>query len=343
MRSLVLLVSLFLSVACTAESRQTTADITSAERLVIYSGRSESLVQPIIDLFEEETGIEVAVRYGSTSEIAGLLLEEGVNSSADLFFAQDPGGLGAVQAAGLLAPLPETIIANVPKRFVAGDGTWTGISGRARTVVYNTRTIADPDLELPDNMFDFVDPSWKGRIGWAPTNASFQAMVTAMRRVWGEEKTREWLLGIQANEPLVYPKNTPIVAAVAAEEIDVGFVNHYYLHRFLAEEGESFPARNHFLTGGGPGALIMVSGIGILESSDNQESAANFINFLLSEPGQQYFVSETFEYPVIDAVAAPALLPAFELLDETTIDISLTDLSDLQGTQDLLFELGIIE
>ena len=112
------------------------------------------------------------------------------------------------------------------------------------------------------------------RIGWAPSNGSFQAMVTAMRSIWGEEKTRQWLSGIQANDPVVYPKNTPIVAGVAAGEVDVGFVNHYYLYRFLTEEGESFPARNHFLPGGGPGSLIMVSAAGILKTAAHPEQCA---------------------------------------------------------------------
>lgn len=315
----------------------------TAETLTIYSGRSESLVQPIIDQFQEATGIPVEVRYGSTAEMAGVLLEEGGNSPADLFYAQDPGGLGAVQAAGLLAPLPEEMLAKVPERFRAETGDWIGISGRARTVVYNTDVITDPGTQLPADIFDFVDPQWNGRIGWAPSNGSFQAMVTAMRATWGDEKTREWLSGIQANNPTIYPNNTPIVAGVAGGEADIGFVNHYYLYRFLSEEGESFAARNHFLPGGGPGSLIMVSGAGILKSADNAEGAQAFINFLLSLPGQQYFAAQTFEYPLIEGVALAPGLPPLAELDAVALDIPLSDLADLQGTQDMLLELGIIE
>lgn len=348
--ALVLLVVLFFAVACQAGTEALVSDANSgaeqasgSKRLVIYSGRSESLVQPIIDQFEEATNIEVDVRYGSTSEMAGVLLEEGEKSPADLFYAQDPGGLGAVEAAGLLAPLPEEILQKVPSRFAAEAGDWVGISGRARTVVYNTGVIEDPDEDLPDDLFGFVDPAWQGRIGWAPTNGSFQAMVTAMRTVWGEEKTREWLLGIQANNPVVYASNTPIVAGVAAGEVDVGFVNHYYLYRFLAEEGEDFPARNFFFPSGGPGSLIMVSGAGILKEGANQENAQKFLNFLLSMPGQQYFTSQTFEYPVVEGVAVSSMLPALAELDAQAIDIPLSDLADLQGTQDLLLDIGIID
>lgn len=338
--------TLVTTTACQANVAGSEADEgqgADAGQLVIYSGRSESLVQPIIDQFEQATNIDVNVRYGSTSEMAGVLLEEGANSPADVFYAQDPGGLGAVQAAGLLASLPEELLGRVPARFVSEEGDWLGISGRARTVVYNTDAIENPQTTLPDDMFGFVDAQWDGRIGWAPTNGSFQAMVTAMRATWGEEKTREWLQGIQANNPLVYPSNTPIVAGVAAGEVDVGFVNHYYLHRFLAEEGEAFAARNYFLPGGGPGSLIMVSGAGILQEADNRDNAERFLSFLLSVPGQQYFASQTFEYPVLEGVAVSSMLPSLEELDALAIDIPLADLADLQGTQDLLLELGIIE
>lgn len=313
-----------------------------AGSLVIYSGRSDSLVQPIIDQFAAETGIEVEVRYGGTAEMAGVLLEEGANSPADLFYAQDPGGLGAVQAAGLLQPLPAELVAQVPARFQAEDGSWVGISGRARTVVYNTDLFTDPATQLPADLTGFTEPEWNGRIGWAPSNGSFQAMVTAMRSVWGEEQTREWLAGIQANNPVVYSGNTAVVEGVASGEVEVGFVNHYYLYRYLAEQGETFKARNYFLPDGGPGSLIMVSGAGILASADNAENAQRFIEFLLSVPGQQYFADQTFEYPVIEGVSSQ-VTPTLAELDEVAIDISLADMADLEGTQDMLIDLGIIE
>jgi iron(III) transport system substrate-binding protein len=330
------------------ESTSAPAEPTSAPaepgNLTIYSGRSETLIQPLVDQFAAETGIEVEVRYGSTAEMAGVLLEEGGNSPADIFYAQDPGGLAAVQAAGLFQPLPEALLSNVPARFKSEDGAWVGVSGRARVVAYNTEAITDPAAQLPADIYDFTNAEWANRLGWAPSNASFQAMVTAMRQVWGEEKTTAWLQGIQANSPVVFEGNAPIVEAIGAGEIDAGFVNHYYLYRFLAEQGESFPARNYFLPGGGPGSLIMVSGAGILNSSDQVDNARRFIEFLLSPAGQQYFATETFEYPVIESevTLAPSLPPLAEL-DAVAADVPLADLADVQGTQDLLIELGIIE
>jgi iron(III) transport system substrate-binding protein len=345
---LIILAAMMLLVACgdsveTDTSMDETADVDSDPGvLVVYSGRSESLVQPIIDQFAEATGIDVQVRYGKTAEMAGVLLEEGANSPADVFYAQDPGGLGAIQDAGMLATLPSNILSQVPARFASESGEWVGISGRARVIVYNTNVFSDPASELPQDLWGFTEPEWNGRIGWAPTNGSFQAMVTGLRATWGDERTAEWLEGIQANNPVVYPKNTPIVAATAAGEVDVGFVNHYYLYRFISEEGEGFAARNYFLPSGGPGSLIMVSGAGILNSAPNADNAQRFVEFLLSQDAQQYFSSETYEYPVIDGVETIVETPLAEL-DAQAIGISLGDLADLQGTQDMLLDLGIIE
>lgn len=309
---------------------------TVAGTITIYSGRAESLVAPIIDQFSKTTGIKVQVRYGGTSELAATILEEGRNSPADVYFAQDPGGLGAVES--LLMPLPDSILNEVPAKFRSPKKTWVGVSGRARVVVYNTQKLKEADL--PDDIFDFTDPKWKGRIGWAPTNASFQAMVTAMRVLWGEDKTSQWLKGIQANSPKVYPGNTQIVAAVSAGEVDIGFPNHYYLHTFLRDRGESFPVRNYYVRAGGPGAVILVAGTGILQSSKNKEAAQRFVEFLLSPAAQQYFASQTFEYPVVEGIITHRLLKPLAEIKSPDIDVG--QLADLKGTLALLRQTGII-
>ena len=313
-----------------------TATPVSPGKLVVYSGRSESLVDPIVRQFADATGIDLQVKYASTSELAAVLLEEGDRSPADLFFAQDPGGLGAVE--GMLSPLPNEVLQMVPEWARSPESKWVGLSGRARTVVYNTGNLTESDL--PDDIFGFIDPKWKGRIGWAPTNGSFLTMVTGMRSYWGEEKTRQWLEGIQANDPNIYPKNSPQVEAASVGEIDVGFVNHYYLHRRLAEAGDGFPARNYHPRAGGPGALIMVAGAGILSTAENTENAEKFIRFMLSRAAQQYFAGETFEYPLVEGVRTHHLLVPLEEIDSPSIPLG--DLSDLEGTLALLRELGVV-
>jgi iron(III) transport system substrate-binding protein len=306
--------------------------------LVVYSGRNEELVGPIIERFEEETGIRTEVRYGGTAELASTILEEGENSPADVFFAQDAGALGAVADEQLLRELPQETLERVDERFRSPDGEWVGVSGRARVVAYNTERLSEEDL--PDSIYDFTDPEWEGRIGWPPTNGSFQAFVTALRVLEGEDRARAWLEGIQANEPKVYENNIATLEAVASGEVDVGFVNHYYLFRFLEEQGEDFTARNYYLKNGDPGALVNVAGVGILGTAQRGEEAERFVEFLLSEEAQQYFADETYEYPLVPGVETNAeLVPLSEI---QTPDIDLSNLDDLEGTLELLQETGVL-
>ena len=305
-------------------------------KLTIYSAREDNLVGPIIKQFREATGLDVGVKYGSNAGLAATIREEGSKSPADIFFGTDPGLLGAMS--DIFVKLPDSILDQVPVQFRSREGKWVGISGRARVVVYNTDRLSEDDL--PDSILGFTDPKWKGRIGWPPANGSFQAFVTAMRVTLGEEETRRWLEDIQENDPRVYAKNTPIVDAVARGEVDVGFVNHYYLFRFLEDEGESFSARNYHPKGKDVGATMLVNGAGVLATSKKVENAYRFLNFMLSQVGQQYFASQTFEYPLAEGVKTHRLLVP---LDEIEIpDVDLSRLSDLKGTQDLLREVGII-
>lgn len=306
--------------------------------LTIYAGRSEELVGPLIEQFRASNDVDVKVEYAGTTDLAATILEEGTASPADVFFAQDAGALGAVAAEGRLAELPAETLGRVDERFVSDDGQWVGVSGRARVVVYDSRVLGETDM--PDTIAAFTDPAWKGRIGWAPTNASLQSFVTAFRVLEGDESARAWLEGIQANEPKVYDGNDAVLAAVAAGEIEVGFVNHYYLMRQLAEQGDGFPVRNHFLPGGDPGSLVNVAGAGILSSAPNPVAAQAFVDFLLTRESQAYFADETFEYPLVDGIAANAALPALSEIQSPDIDLS--DLADLQGTLDLMQAAGVL-
>lgn len=321
-----------------ASSAAPSPEPTLSGTLTIYAGRSESLVGPLIERFKTETGLDVQVKYAGTTDLAATILEEGDASPADVFFAQDAGALGAVGADGRLAPLPAETLATVDARFVADDGTWIGISGRARVVVYDTRVLAEADL--PTSIDAFTDAAWRGRIGWAPTNASLQSFVTAYRVMKGDDAAKAWLEGIVANEPKTYDGNDAVLAAVAAGEVEVGFVNHYYLMRQLIEQGDDFPVRNHFLAGGDPGSLVNVAGVGILSTAKNPAAAQAFVDFLLSSESQTYFATETSEYPLIDDVKADPKLPP---LDEiASPDIDLSDLSDLEGTLQLMQAAGAL-
>ncbi len=306
----------------------------SGDLLIVYSGRSEELVQPLIDQFTESTGIEVEVRYAGSTDLAATLLQEGDSTEADVFFAQDPASLGSV--AGLLSELPQSVLDSVDPRFADRNGRWVGTSGRVRTFIYNTGTSND----LPLTIDDVTDPSWFGEVGVAPTNGSFLAFVSAMILERGEDATLEWLKALAANEPQDYPKNTPIVAAADSGEIEGGLVNHYYLLRLRAE-GEGNNSENWFIPAGDVGTLVMPAGAGILSGTDVPEAARQFLEFLLSEPAQTYFATETFEFPLIPGVQPAGGLPALE--DLNTPDIDLSQLADvLDDATRLVSEAGLV-
>jgi iron(III) transport system substrate-binding protein len=310
-----------------------------SSELVIYSSRTQSLVQPILEQFAEQTGTNIRVRYANTASIVTTLLEEGQNSPADIIYLAEPSGWAVLSEAGLLSNLPDNLLERVDSRFRSSQGQWVGTSGRSKVVVYNTENIV-PERDLPQSIMDFTDPKWKGRIGWAPTHGEWQILLMAIRIEEGEEAARRWLEGIKANEPETYPNLISIVQAVADGEVDVGFVNHYYVPRFIAEEGEDFGARNYYLGNGDPGAVVDVAGVAILQSTDLREAAEGFVAYMLDVEAQQYFAQQTHEYPLSAGVPPTGDLPPLSSLDPPTIDPA--DLSELESTQRLLREAGII-
>jgi iron(III) transport system substrate-binding protein len=306
--------------------------------LTVYSGRDEELVGPLFDQFQDETEIELAVRYGDTAELAATILEEGDHSPADVFFSQDGGALGALEQEDLLSDLGEELVARVDQPFRSATGAWVGISGRARVIAYDSRELSGADL--PRSVLDLTAPQWEDRVGWAPTNGSFQAFVTALRLTEGDDATRGWLEGMVANGAESYDSNTSIRDAIAAGEIDVGLINHYYVAQAKAEEGDDYPVDVFFPPDGDVGSLINVAGVGVLESSDQQEQAIELADFLLSPAAQRYFAEETKEYPLLDGVQVdPGLVP---LADIEHPDIDLSQLDDLQGTLTLIEESGAL-
>jgi len=308
------------------------------DSVTLYSGRGEDLVQPVVDACSASTGIDIVVRYGDSAEMLLLIQEEGDNSPADVYFSQGAGFLGLLSADGGLATLDaETLDLVGDDHLISPADDWVGVTGRARTVVYNTDLLDASDL--PDSFADYTDPRWADRIGWAPTNASFQDHVTALRGLLGEEAARDWLEGIMANRPIAYGGNTQVLEAVAAGEVAVGFVNHYYLYRFLAEDPD-FPVANRFYTDGDPGALVNVAGAGVLATTDDVATATEVVRCLLSDESQRYFAETNYELPVVDGVEPWSDLPRLDSLTLPAFDLN--RLADLEGTVDLLIEVGAL-
>ena len=281
--------------------------------LTIYSGREETLVKPILDRFTKDTGIELKVRYASSTSLATALVEEGGSSPADVFWATEPGTLGLVAARGLLARLPQSTVGKVPQRFSTRSRRWVGTSARSRVLVYNTEALTP--ARLPSSVWQLTSPSWKGKIGLPPTNGSFQAFLAAMIHLNGESRARAWLKGLKANDVRFFPNNTTTVQAVARGDVQVGLVNHYYLYNVLAST-PGLPIRNHWFRNGDPGTLVLAAGVGIVSASSKSAAAQRFVDFLLSRWAQRFIARGpgAAEYPLVKGVVRrPGLPPLSEI------------------------------
>jgi iron(III) transport system substrate-binding protein len=323
-RTAALALTLLLTLALAGCSR-------SRDALTIYSGRTQNLVGPLLERFNQETGIPIDVKYGDSAELALLLAEEGDRSPADVFLSQSPGATGFLAGKGLLGQLDGRLLDKVDPRFRNRDGRWVGLSARQRVLVYNTRLVAERDL--PDSVLDLTGPRFAGRVAVAPSNGSFQDFVTAMRQLKGDDAAARWLRDMARNRPRTYANNNAIVEAVSRGEIPMGLVNHYYNHRFQ-KENPATPSRNHYFHGGDVGALVIPSTASVLARSDKSDEAARFVEFLLAPEAQRYFSDQTFEYPLVPGIPAAEGLPPLGSVKSPSYDVD-----DLGGGLERTVEL----
>lgn len=334
--ALTLALALALS-ACSSDDDSGSESAQEGDALVVYSGRNPELIEPLINIFEQKSGIDVDLRDGNSTELAAQLLEEGEDTPAEVFLSQDAGALGVLTNEGLLATLPDDVTNLVPPEYTSQDGSWVGLTGRARVVVYDSQAVTAD--EAPTDVSELLDPKWKGKVGLAPTNASFQAFVTALRVAEGEAAAKTWLEGLIANEAQVFESNGSILEAVNSGALPLGLINHYY---WAAYEGDPATQRAQIAFGdaGSVSALVNVSGVAILSESADNADAAEFVEFLLSEEAQTYFLEETAEYPLALDGQTPAGVPPLSELGGP--DINLSDLASLEETVALLTEVGLL-
>lgn len=313
----------------------------TGETVVLYSGRDEELITPIVEAFETETGIEVDLRSGNSAEMAAQLLDEGDGTPAHVFYSQEVGAVGALAKADLLAPLPEETVNSVDERFQPDeDNLWVGVTGRSRVIVYNPDMLEDLGLDVPDGVLDLTDEQYRGNVAIVPGNAGFQAFITGFRVQDGEDAARGWLEDMLANDVASnFERNGDVLDAVDRGEIPIGLINHYYWARH--ENRDDLTAQLIFPSGDDPGALVNATAVGITKQAADNAAALALVDYLISPAGQQVFVDETWEYPVIDGVEDPDGIPPLSDLEGPELD--LTDLDSLEATQALLREVGLLE
>lgn len=291
----------------------------SGDTLTIYSGRNQNLIEPILKDFTKDTGIKVEVKWGGTADLALLLAEEGDKTKADMFISQSPGAIGFLGEKGLLGTLPDKTLNKVSKDFRGTKGNWIGLSGRVRCAIINSDD-SKADF-VPGSVFDLTKPEFKGKVAVAPRNGSFQDFVTAMRLEHGDDKTKAWLKGLKDNEAVTFKNNITTIKGVDAGEAKVGLVNHYYNARILKDNKDA-KTKNVFFDKGDIGNLLISTGIAPLKASKKTENANKLADYLTSKKAQEYFSSETMEYPLAEGVDAPKGLPPLKEVNYATVDVN---------------------
>jgi len=277
-------------------------------QLTVYSGRTENLIQPVLDAFECETGVDVAVRWGASTDLALLLAEEGDRTSADVFLSRSPGPVGFLENKDLLGTVDAGVAELVDSENRSGSRTWVGFTGRKRVLVYNLDNVAGD--ELPASVFDLTDERYRGRVAIPATNGSFVDWFTVFRHQHGDDAVTQWLDDMVANDARYYPNNRSIVEAAGRGEIDMGLVNHYYQYQVAEAIGDGHRAANWDFAGSDIGSLLIITAATVTAASEHTAAANEFIAYLLSAPVQQYFSSETLEYPLAAGVAPADVLPS---------------------------------
>ena len=309
-----------------------------SDELLIYNAQHESLTKEWIDAFTKETGIKVTYRQGGDTELGNQLVAEGDASPADVFLTENSPAMAAVEKAGLFADLDADTLKQVPAQYRPATGKWTGVAARSTVFVYNTSRL-QPD-QLPKSMLDLQQPQWKGRWGGAPAKADFQAIVSALLQLKGEQATTQWLAGMKTNA-VIYNDNIATMKAVNAGEVDGGIIYHYYWFRDQAntKEGSGNTALQYFKNED-PGAFISLSGGGVLASSDKKDQAQQFIKFITGKAGQEVLEKGTsFEYPVASGVPANPDLPPLDSLQAPAVDPSTLN---PQQVTDLMTKAGLL-
>lgn len=265
--------------------------------IVVYNAQHESLAKEWAEAFTKETGIKVTLRNGGDSEFSNQIVAEGKASPADVFLTENSPAMTLVDAAGLFAPIDADTLALVPEQYRPSDGKWVGIAARSTVFVYNKDKLKED--QLPKSLLDLADPSWKGRWGASPSGADFQAIVSALLELKGEEATATWLKAMKENfKP--FKGNSTVMKAVNAGQVDGGVIYHYYYFGDQNKTGEnSKNVVQYYFKNQDPGAFVSVSGAGVLASSKHAKEAQAFVKWLAGKGGQEILKTGTsFEYAV---------------------------------------------
>jgi iron(III) transport system substrate-binding protein len=309
--------------------------------ITIYSGQHPETITALVQAFEQQTGINVAVRSDDEGVLAAQIVEEGRHSPADIFVTENSPPLEELQQRGLLSRIEAATLARTPAAYNSPRKDWLGVSARVSVLVYNTKDLKPG--QLPTSVLGLADPKWKGKLAIAPSETDFQPIVTAVAARFGNARAVQWLEGIKSNASNhVYPDNETLVAQVNSGQAELGVINHYYWYRLRDEIGSSkIHSAEHFFAQRDPGYVIDVSAAGILASSSHQAEDQKFLAFLVSKNGQEIIAhSESYEYPLGSGVDTAKPLVPFAALKPDPITVA--ELGNGQLAISLLREAGLL-
>lgn len=282
--------------------------LAASDTLVLYSGRKEKAIKPVVDAFTKATGIPVDLKVGKTSGLANEIRMERAHPRGDLFISTEGGIMEILAKEGLLAPYVSPATKAVPEEFKSPTGAWTGISGRARIILYN-RTLV-PEKEAPRSIFELSDPKWKGKLAIAGTRErTTLAWVSTLVAVKGEASTLEYLKGLHANGLKILTDNTEVWQGVGRGEFAVGLTNspNFYLAKKMnLPVGVVYPDQD----ASGIGTPIHPNAAAVIKGGANPKAAQKFMDFVLSPDGQRLLVEADYEIPLIPGIDSGEVLPA---------------------------------
>ena len=308
------------------------------DSITVYSGQHEQTMAKLVGAFEKSARVQVKLRSGDEATLANQVLQEGGASPADVFVAENPPAMAVLDGRKLLAKVASSTLAAMPSLYNPTSGDWVAVSARTAVMVYNQDKLAAGSL--PTSLLDLAGPTWKGKVGFAPTETDFQPLVATIIKTNGEAAARTWIDGLKMNGK-VYDSNESLVAAVNRGEVATGLIDHYYWYRLRDEVGPSVRAALHSFSPGDPGNLVDVSGAAILKSSRHHAAAQRFLAFLVSKPAQTIIAtSESWEYPLAAGVTNTRLEVQLNQLRPPAVSIG--DLGDGTQSLKLLQEAGLL-
>jgi iron(III) transport system substrate-binding protein len=280
--------------------------------LTLYNAQHD-FVKDMAKDFTAKTGIKVQVRSGDDFEMANQIVQEGKASPADVFVTENSPAMSLVDSKGGFSRVDDAALAQIPDTFEPSNKNWVGFAARSTVLAYNSGALKPAGL--PKSLLDLAQPQWKGKIGFAPAGADFQAIVSAVVATEGEAAAEQWLKGLKANGK-AYQGNTAVMKAVNAGELQAGVIYHYYWYKDRAESGaNSKNTELHYFGNQDPGAFVSISGAGVVKASKHQKEAQQLVEYLTGKDGQKILAdSGAMEYAIADGASNnPALKPLAEL------------------------------